>query len=101
MSEEQDHKKEVTAKITQMQEFSDEFQKEHQMTSELDQITAERDQLRAQLLVLEEKCQRYESQLATTLHIASNTELEAMNLQVASLQAKLREAESVNKDLAA
>jgi hypothetical protein len=34
------------------------------------------DQLRLQVLALEEKCQRYESQLATTLDIASKTEIE-------------------------
>ena len=82
MSDEDNKKATTTPKITQMQEFSDEFLNQHSPHKEnyqLELINNERDQLRLQVLTLEEKCQRYESQLATTLDIASNTELDALN----------------------
>ena len=101
----EDHKKQATTpKITQMQEFSDQFLNEqpgHQENIQLESLANERDQLRQQVLNLEEKCQRYESQLATTLDIASNTEIEALNHQIANLERKLKEAELISKELTA
>lgn len=103
MSEEENKKQTMTTpKITQMQEFSDEFlnqQPDSLENHQLESITNERDQLRLQVLNLEEKCQRYESQLATTLDIASNTEIDALTQQISSLEKKLKEAELINKEL--